>query len=48
MNNASATTQHFLDQFGLADLEKLYREGRIEKLFGNSLHGAEMQDTKLR
>jgi segregation and condensation protein B len=31
------TTQHFLDQFGLAHLEELYREGRIEKLFGSSL-----------
>ncbi len=31
------TTQHFLDQFGLANLEELYREGRIEKLFGSSL-----------
>jgi chromosome segregation and condensation protein ScpB len=27
------TTQHFLDQFGLANLEELYPEGRIEKLF---------------
>ena len=33
------TTQHFLDQFGLANLEELYREGRIEKIFGNLLGG---------
>lgn len=31
------TTQHFLDQFGLANLEELYREGRIETIFGKSL-----------
>ena len=32
------TTQHFLEQFGLANLEELYREGRLEKLFGSALH----------
>jgi segregation and condensation protein B len=31
------TTQHFLEQFGLANIEELYREGRIEKLFGSSI-----------
>jgi segregation and condensation protein B len=35
------TTQHFLDQFGLANLEELYREGRIQKLFGRSLGASE-------
>ena len=35
------TTQHFLDQFGLVSLEELYREGRIEKLFGSSLGAGE-------
>jgi segregation and condensation protein B len=35
------TTQHFLDQFGLANLEELYREGRIQKLFGSSLGASE-------
>jgi len=28
------TTQHFLEQFGLANLEELYREGRMERVFG--------------
>ena len=28
------TTQHFLDLFGLADLQELYKEGRIERVFG--------------
>ena len=28
------TTQHFLDLFGLADLKELYKEGRIERVFG--------------
>jgi segregation and condensation protein B len=38
------TTQHFLDQFGLANLEELYREGRIEKLFGSSLGAGQAPD----
>jgi segregation and condensation protein B len=40
------TTQHFLDQFGLANLEELYREGRIQKLFGSSLRST--QDSEER
>ncbi len=28
------TTQHFLDLFGLANLKELYKEGRIERVFG--------------
>ncbi len=35
------TTQHFLDQFSLANPEELYREGRIQKLFGSSLGAGE-------
>jgi segregation and condensation protein B len=40
------TTQHFLEQFGLANIEELYREGRIEKLFGSSLAGADDSDER--
>jgi segregation and condensation protein B len=40
------TTQHFLEQFGLANIEELYREGRIEKLFGSSLAGADESDER--
>ena len=28
------TTQRFLERFGLADLQELYREGRLEAVFG--------------
>ena len=35
------TTQHFLDQFGLANLEELYHEGRIEKIFGSFIGTSE-------
>jgi segregation and condensation protein B len=31
------TTQHFLEQFGLGNLEELYREGRIETIFGSAI-----------
>jgi segregation and condensation protein B len=41
------TTQHFLEQFGLANIEELYREGRIEKLFGSSLAVGEGGDERL-
>jgi segregation and condensation protein B len=33
------TTQLFLDRFGLATLEELYREGRLEAVFGASVRG---------
>ena len=38
------TTQHFLDQFGLASLEELYRAGQIEKLFGSALSDGQARD----
>jgi segregation and condensation protein B len=34
------TTQHFLEQFGLASLEELYRGGRLEKLFEGVYKGS--------
>ena len=33
------TTQHFLDLFGLADLQELYKEGRIERVIFPRLSG---------